>query len=194
MVNNWRLKLFAGGFSRSSIMKALPPSHELLRLVFKAKGCKAIAADLKYSRSLVEKWARARRDGRSEELNPLDRVVTLYLITGDVRLIHWLCQQAGGFFVANPPVKPLRSAKDLLPVESMVMAELATLLATLAKVLGQRVSRTEARSLRAQWEQCKSDMERLMVSCERGTIRQKVGAWLLKFYPFWDALTPGGWI
>lgn len=193
MVNNWCLKFFTGGFSSAFIMKALPSSPELLRLIFKAKGCKRIAADMKVSRSLVEKWARTRGDGRSFELSPLDRMLTLLVVTGDVRLVQWLCAQAGGYFVANPPVKSWRTA-NLLPVESRVMAENLQLLAALAKTLGHRVSRSETRSLRMQWEQCKADMEGLVASCEWGMIRQHLGAWLLKFYPVWDALTPGGLI
>ena len=169
-------------------------SHELIRLVIQKYGVKQLAAELKLSRPLLYKWMEPHGGTESGLPNPVDRIVQLYLITRDVRLVQWLCAQAGGFFVANPPVKPLRAAKDLLPVESIVMAEQATLLATLAKVLGHRVSSAEARSLRSQWEQCKSDMERLMASCERGAIRQKLTAWLLKFYPFWDALTPGGLI
>ena len=76
-------------------------------------------------------------------------------------LIHWLCAERGGYFVKNPPVQALR-AEELLPVEKQVIEEQAQLLVTLA----------EAVTLRTQWEELKSDMERLVTSCERVWVQE----------------------
>ena len=180
-------------------MKALPQSHAVLRAAFKPKGCKRIAADLKLSLSIVHKWSRARRDGLSEEFNPLDRVATLYLITGDRQLIQWLCAQADGFFVPNvaapPATKDSAGKLDLAKAEAVVLQEEAELMASLAGLLAEKeLSREKVSRLRALWERCKADMERLVHSLERGEFRKQLTAWLLKFYPVCDALTPGGLI
>ena len=142
-------------------------SHEVVRKACQRKGCKQVAAGMKVSVDLVHKWGRGRADGRSVELNPPDRMVSLMECTGDLGLLHWLCQQAGGFFVANPPVKSLRTAKDLLPVEKLVLGEQAGLFVMLVQALGQRLSRAEVAELGSRGERRKSDMERPVASGER---------------------------
>ena len=144
-------------------------SHEVLRRAFKKQGAKQIAAKLKLSQSMVHKWSRRRPDGRSEELNPLDRMVQLRAATGDVRLLQWLCAEAGGFFVLNPPAKRLR--KEELPRHSCrVMRELAHLQAALAERLEDcRAACAQTPVLREHWEVLKSDMERFVQMCE-GTL------------------------
>jgi hypothetical protein len=141
-------------------------SHELLRLVFRKFGCKNVAQGLRLSLSLVHIWMRPHGDAGSGALNPLDRVARLVALTGDRRPVEWLCAQAGGYFVLNPPLKrPL--PEDLLPVEGRVMQEQAHLLGTLASSLGHRLTRPETQALRQEWELSKADMERLVTSCEQ---------------------------
>ena len=74
-------------------------SHEVLKEACQEQGCKAVAAALGVSHSLMNKWTESRPDGRSVELNPLDRVTALVAVTGDERLLEHLCQEAGGEFV-----------------------------------------------------------------------------------------------
>ena len=74
-------------------------SHEVLRAACREPGCKAVAAALGVSASLLHKWTEGRPDGRSVELNPLDRVAALVALTGEEELLQWLCAQAGGCFV-----------------------------------------------------------------------------------------------
>src|SRR5258708_6861044 len=80
-------------------------SHEIIRNAVEELGVKAVAAGLKVSAALVYKWCEppAEQDDPdgSGTKNPLDRVREMYLLTKDIRLIRWLCNEAGGFFAAN---------------------------------------------------------------------------------------------
>ena len=80
-------------------------SHELLREVFEKKPAKVISEDLQLSTSMVYKWAQpAANEGGIG--NPLDRIEALYRSTGDQRIIQWICQRAGGFYILNPQNVP----------------------------------------------------------------------------------------
>ena len=83
-------------------------SHEMIRQACDAVGSKEVATGMGVCHSLVNKWSEGRPDGRSVELNPLDRAVRLLVVTNDDRLLHWLCEQRGGYFTLHPPPRPLR--------------------------------------------------------------------------------------
>src|SRR5215475_11015716 len=90
-------------------------SYEVIRTAVDEPGVKSVAAALKVSPALIYKWCEppAEQDDPdgSGAKNPLDRVREMYLLTKDIRLIRWLCNEAGGFFVANP-VPDLRKSPD----------------------------------------------------------------------------------
>src|SRR4029077_3355309 len=90
------------GFGNISSMK----SYEVIRQAVDEQGVKAVAAALKVSPALVYKWCEPPADesdpDQSGAKNPLDRVREMYLLTKDIRLIRWLCNEAGGFYVSNP--------------------------------------------------------------------------------------------
>src|SRR5215467_7422595 len=78
-------------------------SYELLREVFQKSGAKNIAAEMGLSLSLIYKWAEPPDPAAgSGAVNPLDRIDTLQRRVGDPRLVQWICQRAGGFFIKNP--------------------------------------------------------------------------------------------
>jgi hypothetical protein len=82
-------------------------SYELLREVFEKKSPKQVADDLGLSDSTIYKWAEpADKVAGSGTGNPLDRVEALLKSTGDHRLVQWICQRAGGFFIVNPRNTP----------------------------------------------------------------------------------------
>ncbi|MBI5863930.1 MAG: helix-turn-helix domain-containing protein, partial [Planctomycetes bacterium] len=84
-------------------------SYEVMREASERVGVKALAAKLGLSTAMVYKWCQeSPKDDpdSSGARNPLDRMKEIYEITQEPRLINWLCNHAGGFFVQNPAVEP----------------------------------------------------------------------------------------
>ncbi|PYJ03102.1 MAG: hypothetical protein DME25_13465, partial [Verrucomicrobia bacterium] len=78
-------------------------SHEILREVFQQCSPKQVAAELGLSISMIYKWAEPPDAAAgSGSINPLDRIEALLRCTNDRRLVQWICQRAGGFFILNP--------------------------------------------------------------------------------------------
>src|SRR5256885_16799866 len=100
-------------------------SHEIIRNSVEEPGVKAVAAALKVSPALVYKWCEPpAEDGdpdQSGAKNPLDRVRELYTQTKDIRLVRWLCNEAGGFFCANPDVKLKKPLDHLIFEQTRAM-------------------------------------------------------------------------
>src|SRR5438105_8757357 len=100
-------------------------SFDVIRQAVDEPGVKAVAAALKVSPALVYKWceppAEADDPDQSGAKNPLDRVREMYLLTKDIRLIRWLCNEAGGFFVANPVPEIRRSVDESIFAETRSM-------------------------------------------------------------------------
>lgn len=115
-------------------------SHEVWRRACKRAGCKRVASELGLSLSMIHKWAQSRADGRSAELNPLDRVVRLVEVTGDRRVVEWLCEQCGGRFVAHPKTVRLTSTELVMLVSSAIQ-NLDTLQSGLVSRLGEKESK-----------------------------------------------------
>ena len=142
-------------------------SHELLREVFERKAPKEVSADLELSTSMIYKWTQPPADKGSGIENPLDRVEALYQSTGDQRLIQWLCQRAGGFFILNPKNTP--HPHFLIPATNEIVQEFADLLQVIAAAAADnQISTTEARQIRARWEELKSATEGFVACCEEG--------------------------
>jgi hypothetical protein len=141
-------------------------SHELLREVFEKKKPKEIAADLGLSSSMIYKWGEPNTAG-SGIGNPLDRVEALLKSTGDHRLVQWICERAGGFFILNPKNAP--HPHQLIPATNQIVQEFADLLHVIALATAdESVVPTEARQIRARWEELKSVTEGFVAACEEG--------------------------
>lgn len=143
-------------------------SHELLKEVLKKTGAKQISAEMGLSLSLIYKWAEPPDDGAgSGAHNPLDRIEQLVRITGDGRIAQWVCELAGGFYIANPKVKP--DAKQLIPSTNNIVQEFADMLGVIATAAADNaVTSEEARAIRAKWEDLKSVTEGFVRHCENG--------------------------
>lgn len=144
-------------------------SFELLREVFKKTSAKQVAADLGLSLSMIYKWAEAPEQGvGSGAVNPLDRIVALHRSTQDRRVVQWICQQAGGFFILNPKTnKPHPSF--LMPATNEIVQEFADLLAVVASsAADNQITQKEAETIRARWEELKSVTEEFVACCEQG--------------------------
>ena len=143
-------------------------SHEVLREVFDKCSPKQVAADLDLSLSLVYKWAELPTQGGSPTGNPLERVAALYRCSQDEKILQWLCQQAGGFFIRNPKTH-LAHPDYLIPATNQIVQEFADLLAVIATAAADnQISAKEARTIRARWEELKSVTETFVACCEHG--------------------------
>ena len=141
-------------------------SHELLREVFDQKSAKEIAADLALSASMIYKWAQPPNlEGGIG--NPLDRFEALIRSTGDQRIVQWICQRAGGFFILNPKNAP--HPHYLIPATNQIVQEFADLLAVVANAAAdEKITAPEAEQIRARWEELKSATEGFVAACESG--------------------------
>lgn len=143
-------------------------SHELLREVLQKTSAKQVAADLGLSLSMIYKWAEPDDGDGSGTVNPLDRIEQLIRSTNDPRLVQWICQHAGGFFILNP--KTNKPHPDyLIPATNEIVQEFADLLAVIAVAAADnQITLTEAKSIRARWEELKTVTEGFVACCEEG--------------------------
>jgi hypothetical protein len=147
-------------------------SHELLREVFQKCSAKTIAAELGLSLSMIYKWAEPPDPAAgSGTVNPLDRIEALHRITNDPRVVQWICQRAGGFFIKNPKTNNAHP-EFLIPATNEIIQEFADLLAVIARaVADNQITREEAADIRGRWEELKSVTEGFVECCENGNFR-----------------------
>ena len=150
-------------------------SHEVIRQAVDEPGVKAVAAALKVSPALVYKWCEPPAEKEDPEQsgakNPLDRVVEMYRLTKDIKLVRWLCNAAGGFFVSNPDLEMRKSQDQEIYRETRTMVrEFSELLdAVTASVEDDSsIDANEADQIRQKWEDLKACVERFVISCEKG--------------------------
>lgn len=143
-------------------------SHELLREVFEANTPKQVGAALGLSTSMIYKWAEPADKATGSGINnPLDRIEALFRTTGDQRLIQWICERAGGFFILNPKNAP--HPHYLIPATNQIVQEFADLLAVIATAAADNeITLDEARQIRARWEELKTATEGFVACCEEG--------------------------
>ncbi len=150
-------------------------SYEILRESISEPGVKAVAAALKVSPALVYKWceppASESDPDQSGARNPLDRVKDIYMLTKDIRLVRWMCNQADGFFVSNPVPDIRRSIDEQIYDETRKMFR--TFSALLDEITASTtddpfIDNDEADEIRDKWEDLKATLERFVVSCEQG--------------------------
>jgi len=147
-------------------------SHEVLREVFQQCSPKQVASQLGLSLSMIYKWAEPPDQAAgSGSTNPLDRIDALLRCTNDRRLIQWICQRAGGFFVLNPKTsKPHPSY--LIPATNEIVQEFADLLAVVAAAAADnQITQAEAKQIRTRWEKLKAVTETFVACCEDGSFQ-----------------------
>ena len=147
-------------------------SHEVLREAFQQCSPKQVSSELGLSMSMIYKWAEPPdASAGSGSANPLDRIDALLRCTRDRRLVQWICQRAGGFFILNPKVnKPHPSY--LIPATNEIVQEFADLLAVIAAAAADnQITQTEAKQIRARWEELKSVTEGFVACCEEGNFQ-----------------------
>ena len=147
-------------------------SHELLREVFQKHSAKHIAAEMGLSLSMIYKWAEPPDPAAgSGAVNPLDRIDALQNCSADPRVVQWICQRAGGFFIKNPRTHHPHP-EFLIPATNEIIQEFADLLAVIAKaVADDQITSNEAADIRGRWEELKSVTEGFVQCCEQGNFR-----------------------
>jgi hypothetical protein len=150
-------------------------SFEVIRHAVDEPGVKAVAAALRVSPALVYKWCEPAADNddpdQSGTKNPLDRVRELYLLTRDIVLIRWLCNQAGGFFVADSAPTLRKTTEESVVSETRIMVhDFSELLHEVTKdyETDSRIDLAEADQIRQKWEDLKACVEHFVVGCEKG--------------------------
>lgn len=151
-------------------------SHELIREVLQRSGTKRVASDLKLSLSSVYKWGEPVRDDLSSgSTNPLDRIEALVKSTQDTRLVQWVCERAGGFFIQNPKAK-WPHPYSAIPAANAIVQEFADLLAVVASATGDNhITPKEAQAIRSRWEELKCATEGFVQGCESGQFKPGAG-------------------
>ncbi|MCA9243377.1 MAG: hypothetical protein KDA32_05445 [Phycisphaerales bacterium] len=153
-------------------------SFEVLRDAAESVGVKALAARLNLSTALVYKWCQEsmKEDpGSSGARNPLDRLKEIYDATRDIRLVNWICNQAGGFFVQNPEVTKEPFDIALLNITQRMVTDFGSMLSTVSKSIENdgQITPDEADHIRQAWENLKMNAERFVVACEQGRYARK---------------------
>src|SRR5215470_14196955 len=100
-------------------------SYELLREVFQQTSAKQVASELGLSLSMIYKWAEPPDEAAgSGTSNPLDRIEALLRCSGDPRIVQWICQRSGGFFIKNPKTHNPHP-EFLIPATNEIIQEFA---------------------------------------------------------------------
>ncbi len=151
-------------------------SHEVLRKAADRVGVKALAAELKLSAALVYKWCQEwdpDDPDASGARNPLDRLADIVRVTEDPEVINWLCHEAGGFYVHNPPQRPEDVSTELLRNTQRLVQEFSQLLSTVTRSIEDdgQIEPAEAERIRTAWELLKGTVEAFTVAGERGVFR-----------------------
>lgn len=148
-------------------------SHELLREVLEKTSPKKVAAELGLSLSMIYKWAEPPEESAgSGASNPLDRIAALYHCTQDPRIVQWLCEKAGGFFIRNPKTHRAHPS-FLIPATNEIVQEFADLLAVIAMAAADnQINAKEAAIIRKRWEELKCVTETFVACCEEGNFAE----------------------
>ena len=148
-------------------------SFEVLKQAVSKVGVKKVAAELHISPALVYKWCQESQNPdawtSSGASNPLDRLKTIYDLTGDPSLIQWICQMGGGYFVRNPQ-EPVNVDSRVMNNIHHLIKEFSETLDAISRSYGddKRISCEEAQSIRKEWEDLKRIGEGFVLACESG--------------------------
>jgi hypothetical protein len=103
--------------------------------------------------------------GRHQPAQPCGPLIQC---TEDPRIVHWICQRAGGFFIKNPKTH-LSHPEFLIPATNEIVQEFADLLSVIAVAAADnQINATEAKTIRKRWEELKTVTENFVACCEEG--------------------------
>ena len=144
-------------------------SHELIRELLQHANAKQLAAEMGLSASLIYKWAEPGEEGGSGSVNPLDRVEQLARITDGARVAQWVSACAGGYYVKSPQAHTGGAPHSLVVASHEIIQEFADMLSTIsAAALDNKITKAEAKDIRARWQHLQSVTEEFVRGCEQG--------------------------
>tara|TARA_R110002096_G_scaffold163992_2_gene331629 strand:- start:58 stop:537 length:480 start_codon:yes stop_codon:yes gene_type:complete len=140
-------------------------SHEVIKEALSKTSPKAVASDLGVSLSLVYKWAQPNTELGSGSRNPLDRIHELMKLTGEEKIIHWLCKQAGGHYVRNPDDQI--NDYEYAPATNEIVHQFAELLQVITRAAADNtITPDESDRIRQVWDELKMITEGFVKACE----------------------------
>ena len=143
-------------------------NYEIFKEAFKNTSPKAVASELGVSLSLVYKWAQEQSENGSGSRNPLDRLLEIIRLTGEQRIVEWLCEKSNGYFVRNPP-SSCEKGFEVLPATNEIVSQFSGLLSQIARAaLDSSITLDEAQEIREQWDRLKCYGEGFVRCCEEG--------------------------
>ncbi len=155
------------------MQKWLDDTHRVLKAAVDRAGPKRVARALDISLSLVYKWTQPARSksnpGASGARNPLDKLITIFDLSQDLEIIHFLCRIARGYYTPNP--KPKGQTRVSFVSETVnALNDFADLLQFAEKALTDdgRIDSAESAKLRGHWDQLKGRLEHFVLACEEG--------------------------
>lgn len=149
-------------------------SHEVLKKAFENTSPKAISSELGVSLSLVYKWAQEQSAEGSGSRNPLDRILEIVRLTGDLDILDWLCTKTGGYFVKNP-ISACQEGFEVLPATTEIIAQFSNLLTRISLAAqDDSITSDEAAEIRRHWDKLKCYGEGFVRCCEEGDFEQMV--------------------
>lgn len=149
-------------------------ARRLWRKVVRAGNVKQLAVDIGGSASMLYKMG---EEGGSGRRNPLELLTALYRSTGDRRLVKYLSQEHGGYFVANPPAVPPPPDEALRQALGRFHHDHASLERVMAAAeTAGGFTPAEIKRLRKRWEKFKSHTEGLVRDAERGRFKRQLPA------------------
>lgn len=155
-------------------------SYDVIRQAVDGPGVKAVAAGMKVSAALVYKWCEPAADENDPEQsgtkNPLDRLAELVRETGDLRLVRYACNQAGGFYVPNPePAANGNLDQNIYRQTRTMVRDFSELLDSVTASVenDHQIDLKEADTIRQKWEELKQNVEHFVLLCEKGHFLRK---------------------
>ena len=147
-------------------------SHEVLKEAFEKTSPKALASDLGVSLSLVYKWGQEQSEIGSGSRNPLDRLLAIIQATGDLRILRWLCEESGGYYVTNPP-SSCDKGYEVLPATSEILTRFSMMVNKISEAAQDKyITEDEAEEIRKCWDILKGFTEGFVRCCEEGDFKQ----------------------
>ncbi len=150
-------------------------TYKVLKKAFDRVGIKKIASSLKVSSALVYKWSQNPAQVYSYKTasgakNPLDRIYKIYEVTEDPQILQWLCKAAGGYFVQDQSLVQIPKEKDVLVNIQQFIKEFSETLDKISECYSDdgKISKKEAKEIRAEWEDLKCMGEGFVMACEAG--------------------------